>query len=271
MPRRSSNDGRQGHDGDDAATPPVAYDWAQFYGIYAPTYTQVPDVVLDFLVPLLSEGEVRCLLYICRRTFGFSKKADAISIDQMVHGITKEDGSRLDYGTGLSRSAVMRGLRGLREKRIVLAQQQASTTYGQAPTVYSLNLLEPPAWMSGSGDPRAASGTPPSQQWHAPVSPVALPRTASDTAPVSTAAWPPSRQRTPQETVVQNRGNKKQTPPKPPLRGGATQAPRRVRQRDAVLQGPERFTSGSYGVCPVCLSNPCDVGCPGPGGSREEK
>ncbi len=43
----------------------------QFGGFDAPHYTQTPDVLFDELLPYLSEAELKVLLYIIRRTFGF--------------------------------------------------------------------------------------------------------------------------------------------------------------------------------------------------------
>ena len=57
-----------------------------FAGFSSPNYTQVPDELFDVLLPALSDAELRVLLYIIRRTFGFKRDADAISLSQMVHG-----------------------------------------------------------------------------------------------------------------------------------------------------------------------------------------
>ena len=37
-------------------------------------------MLFDELLPYLSEAELKVLLYIVRRTFGFKKEADAISV-----------------------------------------------------------------------------------------------------------------------------------------------------------------------------------------------
>ena len=61
-----------------------------------PNSTQVPNVILDLFIPRLPEGEARCSLYICRRTFGFHKKRDRISLSQFVDGIRDKEGKVLD-------------------------------------------------------------------------------------------------------------------------------------------------------------------------------
>ena len=51
-----------------------------FGGWYTPRYTQVPDQLFDEWLPHLSEAELKVLLYIMRRTFGWKKDVDAISV-----------------------------------------------------------------------------------------------------------------------------------------------------------------------------------------------
>ncbi len=85
-----------------------------FRGFSSPNYTQVPDQLLDDLLPDLSEAELKVLLYIVRRTFGFKKDADTISLRQLSSGITTKEGRVLDRGTGLSKSGVTKALASLR-------------------------------------------------------------------------------------------------------------------------------------------------------------
>lgn len=87
-------------------------------------HTQVPNLVADLIVPLLSGAEVGCLLYIVRRTYGFvsadgqRKQRDRISLSQFENGI-ESGGYVLDLGTGLSRQTVITSLRKLEEKGLV--------------------------------------------------------------------------------------------------------------------------------------------------------
>lgn len=111
-----------------------------FDGFSRPHYTQVPDELFDHLLPHLSLVELRVLLYIIRRTFGFKKDADEISIPQMVDGITKTDGTRLDNGTGLSTGGVRKGLRGLLDKQIIVAIKNTDKDGASAPTTYALRF-----------------------------------------------------------------------------------------------------------------------------------
>ena len=58
----------------------------KFPGFRSPNYTQVPDKVFDELLSELNLAELKVLLYIIRRTFGFKKSSDNI-----VKGKTKGD------------------------------------------------------------------------------------------------------------------------------------------------------------------------------------
>jgi DNA-binding transcriptional ArsR family regulator len=115
-----------------------------FSGFRFPTYTQIPDQLFDELLPILSGAEVKVLLYICRRTFGFKRESDNISLNQMLQGITKKDGSQLDLGTGLSKPTLLRALKSLQEKEILIAERQANDQQGNMPTNYRLHIVDTP-------------------------------------------------------------------------------------------------------------------------------
>src|SRR5437763_14385628 len=78
----------------------------EFRGFRSPTYTIVPDEVFDELLADISGAELKILLYVIRRTFGFKKGSDRISKAQLEHGIQRRDGTVIDRGTGLSRRAI---------------------------------------------------------------------------------------------------------------------------------------------------------------------
>ena len=59
-----------------------------FDGYWKPTYTMVPDQLFDEQLPYLSGAELKVLLYIMRRTFGFKKDSDDISFSQICDAIT---------------------------------------------------------------------------------------------------------------------------------------------------------------------------------------
>lgn len=103
-----------------------------------PNHTQIPNVILDMVIPRLPEAEARVLLYICRRTFGFHKKVDRISVSQFTDGLTDKNGGVLDHGTGLSNRSVQRAL----ESLVGVGAIQKFT--GKNGNSYSINLsLDP--------------------------------------------------------------------------------------------------------------------------------
>ncbi len=85
-----------------------------------PNSTQIPDVILDQWMCELSGAELKVVLYIARRTFGFGKQSDNVSLNQISNGIKKRDGIVLDRGTGLSVSSVARALKSLEEQTILI-------------------------------------------------------------------------------------------------------------------------------------------------------
>ena len=112
-----------------------------FYeGFSAPNTTPVPDDVFDIIAPHLTEAELRVLLYVIRRTFGFKKQTDSISAAQMVSGIKTRDGRQLDQGTGMAKSAVWRGIQGLITKGILEKRTTLSDAGDNEVNIYSLRF-----------------------------------------------------------------------------------------------------------------------------------
>jgi DNA-binding PadR family transcriptional regulator len=123
-------------DKSDASTKPAF----RFAGFQNPNYTIVPDEVFDELLTVLSGGELKVLLYIIRRTFGFKKDSDNISLSQMLHGIARKDGTQLDRGAGLSKPTLLQALRTLQDKNIIETERRRSAEKGDEPTVYRLSF-----------------------------------------------------------------------------------------------------------------------------------
>lgn len=113
---------------------------ARFTGYSSPNYTPIPDLLLDEHLAFLSEKELKVLLYICRRTFGFKKDTDDISIEQMVNGITRKNGERLDYGTGLSRPSVTKAAQSLEAKNFIVKICRRDPKRGDLSSTYQLNV-----------------------------------------------------------------------------------------------------------------------------------
>lgn len=99
-----------------------------------PNSTQVPNILIDFLFPNIPDAEMKCLLYICRRTFGFRRSSDRISYSQFINGIKTREGRVLDLGTGLSRQSVNIALRSLDFSGAIKVNKQGRTN------LYAINL-----------------------------------------------------------------------------------------------------------------------------------
>jgi replication protein O len=113
-----------------------------FPGFQYPTTTPVPDEVFDVLMPQLSGAELKVLMYICRRTFGFKKASDSISLHQIAKGITTRDGRVLDGGTGLCKRHVIRALKVLEKKNIIKVTRKIDETGLNEVNTYSLNMRD---------------------------------------------------------------------------------------------------------------------------------
>src|SRR5690349_9904359 len=96
----------------------------RFRGFRSPTYTQVPDELFDELLPDLSGAELKVLLYIVRRTFGFKRESDSISLSQMLNGLRTHDGRVLDRGAGVSKPTLLAALRSLEGKHIIETERR---------------------------------------------------------------------------------------------------------------------------------------------------
>ncbi|HEV8638081.1 MAG TPA: DnaA N-terminal domain-containing protein [Chloroflexota bacterium] len=121
-----------------------------FGGFASPHYTQVPDDFFDLLLSELTPAEFKVCAYIIRRTFGWKKDSDAISLAQMVHGIRRRDGTYVDHGTGLHKETVITAIKGLLRKGVIVRQLNASAERGFEATTYALRL---------AGDPLSAEAT----------------------------------------------------------------------------------------------------------------
>jgi phage replication O-like protein O len=108
-----------------------------FLGFRSPQYTQVPDELFDLLMSRLSGAELKVLLYIVRRTFGFKKGSDRISLSQFESEITRKTGEVLDSGTGLSSRAIRLALQSLVEKNVLVKRRVASKERGHESTEYA--------------------------------------------------------------------------------------------------------------------------------------
>ncbi len=96
--------------------------------ISAPTYTMTPNDLFDHWLPNLGEGELKVLLVIMRKTFGWHKPRDRISISQ------------LSQITGLREETVVIATKSLQNKGIIL--REVVGKIGKQETYYELIINE---------------------------------------------------------------------------------------------------------------------------------
>jgi hypothetical protein len=114
---------------------------------FGPGFTTYPNELLDFIMPFLGDAELRVALYVGRRTFGFGKGRDGISLGQVCNGICTRSGRQLDFGAGISRPAAIQAIRSLEQKGL-LAVCSADRRGRGAVNVYALVLTERArAWL----------------------------------------------------------------------------------------------------------------------------
>lgn len=122
MRERDRTDGTTPVVGQIAADPDATPVSAGFRGYNPIRYTPCPDEFFDQQLADMDDDELRVTLYAFRRTFGFKKTGDVISISQFLHGITTRDGRQLDRGCGLKTPRqVLAGLAKAEARRTLLS------------------------------------------------------------------------------------------------------------------------------------------------------
>lgn len=96
--------------------------------IPAPNYTQIPNVVFDYWMNVLSPAEFKVLLCICRKTFGWWKNTDKISLKQ------------IESMTGLSRKGIITCIDSLIEKHLVVKTKSKTEDGDDAPNRFAINV-----------------------------------------------------------------------------------------------------------------------------------
>ena len=216
---------------------------APFPGFRRPNFTIVPDELFDELLPDLSGGEIKVLLYIIRRTFGFKKDADTISFAQITKGITTRDGHVIDRGAGVSLGTAQAAIKSLVDRNVIVAIRNSSDERGDLPTTYGLRFADPVANFYQRGVSEIGRGP--------------LPETSN----------PRYQELATQHTDVQDTVGQ-ESPLSPRGRGAVsrpvrrTAAERRAEAEQRRQQDTSRFSRGPYGVCSVCGCSPHDPTCP---------
>jgi hypothetical protein len=76
------------------------------------SYSNLPNVWIEIVGSIENLSELKVVLYVMRHTWGFGEydQFKLISIDEFMNGRKRRDGSRMDYGTRLTKQAVLNGL-----------------------------------------------------------------------------------------------------------------------------------------------------------------
>lgn len=98
--------------------------------IEAPNYTQIPNVIFDYWMEILSPGSFKILMCMCRKIFGWHKTSDTISKNQLIKV------------TGMSKNSVQTGIEELEKHGLVLKFQHKNE-YGHQPNTFALNIEKP--------------------------------------------------------------------------------------------------------------------------------
>lgn len=102
-----------------------------------------PNIICDDLLTKLSRGELVILIYVIRNTVGFDDVYKRITLDEFEHGRRRTDGTRLDDGTGLSRSTIINSIKLLLEKKL-LRRLTDSRDLGRVKHYYALRYVGDP-------------------------------------------------------------------------------------------------------------------------------
>jgi DNA-binding transcriptional ArsR family regulator len=136
-----------------------------FAGFRPDRFVKVPVELFDEWLAVLSWAELKVLLYIIRRTAGFGREADAISLSQMLHGQYDREGQRRDQGTGVSKPTLLAALRSLQARGLIHAERRRDPDHGDLPTVYRLvfatgGTATPPRVVSPAHQGRGQTESP---------------------------------------------------------------------------------------------------------------
>ena len=100
---------------------------------FIPNFLQVPNAVIDELLPNLTGAELKCYLVVIRKTKGWNKESDNISISQFMKA------------TGLSNSAVIKACESL-VKYGLLVKENGSRNTG----IYAVNSYSKTTYKKSS-------------------------------------------------------------------------------------------------------------------------
>jgi len=132
---------------------PRPADMPTLRGLPNPNTTPLPNCIVDDYLPFFTGAELKVILYLVRRTLGFHKTRDAISLSQICNGIVRKDGRRLDRGTGLHKSTACDALNALTGWGMIKRVTRRDPVRGDLPTEYIL-------WIDGEPEEEVSDLNP---------------------------------------------------------------------------------------------------------------
>jgi phage replication O-like protein O len=134
---------------------------------FIPNSFQVPNAIVDEFLLTLSEFELKCYLFIIRKTKGWQKEADSIAISQFIKTFGNKDAR-----------TIKKALKALIQKDLIQKEEKLGK-----PSIFSINLAPNPVYADEESHPDA----PPTFSGNDPIH-----------ADVTT---PPTSECTPQKTI----------------------------------------------------------------------
>ena len=120
-----------------------------FEGFVQPTknYFPMPNIWIEVCAQITNLAELKVIQYVLRHTWGYHEygKAKAITIDEFMYGRKRQDGTRMDSGTGLkSDRSVKDGLKAALQHGYLVCEVD-DTDRARIKKSYALKMLPHPA------------------------------------------------------------------------------------------------------------------------------
>lgn len=95
---------------------------------YVPNITSIPNILFDYWMNVLSPAEFKVLMCISRKTYGWGKTSDSISVSQ------------LEKMTGLSGRGIIKNIQVLMDYGLVTKIESQTADGDAAPNQYEINI-----------------------------------------------------------------------------------------------------------------------------------
>jgi len=113
--------------------------WTTYEGLAAPNFTQMPNEICDVLLPRLSGAQLKVVIVLARKTFGWHEPVTAASLTELA------------AATGQDRRSIMRAVDQLETFGVILVHREKLDTHSDAINLYCLRMAnadETDIWQS---------------------------------------------------------------------------------------------------------------------------